>query len=284
MSIKGHLTGLLVAALLGGVGFAEPIPVVLRPLQEAEVPAQQLGLLQTITVTEGESVEAGQILAALDSRESMMAVARAQLEYAQAESKANNKVQVQYAEKSLEVARAELERSRESIAKFAKSISQSQLDVERLTVEKLVLERQQAEHELKLQRFDMQLMQKELEAARLRLQQHQLRAPFAGRVVLIRGRVGEWVEVGAPVLRLVAIDKLRAEGFLQADQATENMVGKSVQIEVGSVAKSMQVTGILRFVSPEMDPVTKQVRVWAEVPNIDEKLRPGQQGRLEILP
>jgi macrolide-specific efflux system membrane fusion protein len=130
----------------------------------------------------------------------------------------------------------------------------------------------------------VQLQQNELDAARLRLQQHQLRAPFAGIVVLVRGRIGEWVEVGVPVLRLVAVDKLRAEGFLQVGQATADLVGRPVQIEFGSAAKRVQVTGILRFVSPEMDPVTKQVRIWAEVPNADGLLCPGQQGTLEILP
>ena len=38
------------------------------------------------------------------------------------------------------------------------------------------------------------------------------------------------------------------------------------------------------FVSPEVDPVSHQVRVWAEIDNADGLLRPGQQGRLEILP
>ncbi len=255
--------------------------VVLRPLRAAEVPAQQTGLLQTIMVEEGQRVEQGQLLASLDARQAELAVARARLEFAQAEAKAKNEISILYAEKSLEVAKAELRRSSESIEQFAKSISQSQLDVERLTVEKLTLERRQAEHELVLERFGLQLKQSELEAAQLQLSQHQLTAPFAGRVVLVRGRVGEWVEVGARVLRLVAVDKLRAEGFLPAEQASADLVGKPVTL---SVANGKTVTGTLRFVSPEMEPVTRQVRVWAEIPNTEGALRPGQQGMLEIKP
>jgi len=255
--------------------------VVLRPLREAEVPAQQTGLLQQIVVEEGQRVEQGQVLVLLDARQAELAVARAKLEFAQAEAKAQNEISILYAEKALEVAKAELRRSSESIEQFAKSISQSQLDVERLTVEKLTLERRQAEHELVLERFGVQLKQTELEAARLQLSQHQLTAPFAGRVVLVRGRVGEWVEVGSQVLRLVAVDKLRAEGFLSAEQARADLVGKPVIL---SVADGETVTGTLRFVSPEMEPVTRQVRVWAEIPNAEGGLRPGQQGTLEIKP
>jgi len=258
--------------------------VVLRPLRAAEVPAQQTGLLQQISVEEGQRVKKGQLLASLDARQARMAVARAELEHAQAEAKAKNEIQILYAEKALEVAKAELRRSSESIEQFAKSISQSQLDVERLTVEKLTLERQQAEHELVLERYGVRLKQTELEAAQLQLSQHQLIAPFAGTVVLVRGRVGEWVEVGAPVLRLVAVDKLRAEGFLPADQASAALIGQPVTLSVANGDKTSQVTGKLRFVSPEMEPVTRQVRVWAEIPNKGGALRPGQQGALEIQP
>ena len=47
-----------------------------------------------------------------------------------------------------------------------------------------------------------------VEAAKLELELHSVRAPFAGVVSLVRGRPGEWVEPGSPVLRLVAIDKV----------------------------------------------------------------------------
>lgn len=258
--------------------------VVLRPLRAAEVPAQQTGLLEKIVVEEGEHVEAGQLLASLDARQAALAVARAKLEHAQAEARAKNEVSILYADKALEVARAELRRSRESIDKFAKSISQSQLDVEQLTVEKLLLERKQAEHELALERFGVQLKQAEIDTAQLQFKQHQLIAPFTSRVVLIRGRIGEWVEVGDRVLRLVAVDKLRAEGFLAGDQASAALIGKPVTLRVTSGEKKVEVAGTLRFVSPELEPVSRQVRVWAEIPNPDGLLRPGQRGALEIKP
>ena len=124
----------------------------------------------------------------------------------------------------------------------------------------------------------------EVETAQLQLAQHQLLAPFAGTVVLIRGRIGEWVEVGDQVLRLVAVDRLRAEGFLAGAQASRALVGKPVTLRVASGEQTFDVTGTLRFVSPEQEPVSGQVRVWAEIPNTDGTLRPGQRGTLEIAP
>ncbi len=284
---------LLAAALPSGgaaVAAEQPMPlrvesVVLRPLHAAEVPALQTGLLRNVVVKEGERVEAGQLLATLDDRLAKLAVTQAEQELAQAEAKAKNEISVLYAEKALEVAQAELQRSSESIEKFAKSISQSQLDVERLTVEKLTLERQQAEHELILERYGVQLKQTQLEAARTKLAQHQITAPFAGTVVLVRGRQGEWVEVGTGVLRLVSTDKLRAEGFLPAEQATTDLVGKTMRLEVTLDEHPQQIhSGSVRFVSVEMEPVTRQVRFWVEIPNSGGALRPGQQGSLHYPP
>jgi macrolide-specific efflux system membrane fusion protein len=151
--------------------------------------------------------------------------------------------------------------------------------VERLTVEKLALEKKQAEHELELDRFALQLKEQELAEAELKLDQHAVRAPFAGTVVLVRGRVGEWVEASDTVVRLVSVDTLRAEGFMAAEQAATNLVGREVVFRSESSAAAK---GKLKFVSPEMDAVTRQVRVWAELDNSAGELRPGLQGSLEI--
>ena len=287
------ITPILLLALFlvhgGSRAAAEPLvleSVVLRPMVEAEVPARYTGVLATITVEEGAAVKAGATLAALDDRAAKLAVAKADLEREQVFAKASNELRIQYADKALEVARAEMKRSSESNEQFARSISQSQLDVERLTVEKLELERKQAEHDIALEKFELRLKENALEAAKLELELHAVKAPFAGVVALVRGRPGEWVEPGAPVLRLVAIDRLRAEGFAPAAAASGKLLGAKVQFLVtnqpGTEPAPAPVDGVLRFVSPEIDPVSRQVRVWAEVENKNLRLRPGQQGQLIV--
>jgi multidrug efflux pump subunit AcrA (membrane-fusion protein) len=99
------------------------------------------------------------------------------------------------------------------------------------------------------------------------------------------------VEPGTPVLRIVAADALRAEGFAPADALDVLQVGAKVQFviaasdEAGAVAEAAvtQYQGQLAFVSPEVDPVSRQVRIWAELDNANHELRAGQQGRLVLL-
>ncbi|MCC6493924.1 MAG: HlyD family efflux transporter periplasmic adaptor subunit [Pirellulales bacterium] len=279
----------LIATAIAAAARGESITidaVVLRPMIEAEVPAQQTGVLAKIFVDEGGAVEAGQALATLDDRAAKLAVQQASLEREQALAKANNQLRIQYADKALEVARAEIERSAESNQQFPNSISRSQLDVERLTAEKLALERRQAEHDMALERFALRLKETSLEAAQLQFEMHAVRAPFSGVVALVRARAGEWVQPGAPVVRLIAIDRLRADGFAPADAVAANMAGSKVQFMLDEQdadgASPEPLGGVLRFVSPEIDPVSRQVRVWAELDNRALALRPGQRGRLVI--
>jgi macrolide-specific efflux system membrane fusion protein len=277
----------VIAAIASRSAAAEPVlleNVVLRPMVEAEVPARQTGVLSRIEVAEGAVVAEGDVVASLDDRAARLALDKASVERDQAAAKAANELRVKYADKALEVARAELKRSSESIKEFAKSISQSQIDVERLTVEKLELERQQAELDITLEEFELRLKDNALETAMLDVELHTVRAPFAGVVALVRGRAGEWVEPGAAVLRLVAIDALRAEGFVAADAIEGVKTGAAVQFAPNASpgADAKPLAGVLRFVSPEIDPVTKQVRIWAEIDNRDHRVRPGQQGTLRI--
>ena len=88
--------------------------VVLRPLVEAEVPARHLGVLARISVDEGAVVDANAVLASLDDRTADLKVKQAELEQRQAAVKAANRLSIEYTEKALEVAKAELKRSQES--------------------------------------------------------------------------------------------------------------------------------------------------------------------------
>ena len=255
--------------------------VVLRLLAEAEVPAQEAGVLVAVPVREGQRVERGEVLAQIDDQVPRMAERAAQLESEVARAKATNDIQVEFAKKAAEVAAAELQRSTESIERFAKSVSQSQLDVERLTVEKTRIEIKQAEHELRIATLEMKAQQNELAARKAEVARRRIEAPFDGTVVQVFVRPGEWVEPGEKALRLVDTTRLKAEGFLDAADAAAELIGAPVRLAVER-ERDAAFTGTIVFVSPEIDPITGQVRVWAEIGNRDGRLRPGQAVRMTI--
>jgi RND family efflux transporter MFP subunit len=256
--------------------------VVLRLIEEAEVPAQESGVVTAVKVREGQRVKAGELLTQIDDQVPRLAADAAMAQYEIARAKATNDVQIRFTKKSLEVSEAELRRSTDSIERFPKSVSQSQLDVEELTVQKNRLESEQAEHEQQIAILEMNAKENELTAARAEVTRRRITAPFDGVIVQVYVRKGEWVKPGQQALRIVNVDRLKAEGFVPADQAMANLAGKAVKLTFESNGKSVHFPGKIVFVSPEVDPITHQVRVWAEIDNREGKLRPGQPAKMVV--
>ena len=257
--------------------------VVLRLLEEAELPAQEAGVVVNVAAHEGQRVKQGALLAQLDDQVPRLAADAAKAKYDIAHEKATNDVKVRYAQKALEVSEAELRRSNESIEKFAKSVSQSQLDVERLTVQKNRLESEQADHEQAIAALEMKAQENELNAAKVQIARRQIVAPFDGVIVQVYLRKGEWAEPGQKALRIVNADRLKAEGFIRADDASRVAPGAPAKLVVERGGQQQQASGNIAFVSPEVDPITGQVRVWAEIDNHDARLRPGQAAKMALV-
>jgi macrolide-specific efflux system membrane fusion protein len=259
--------------------------VVLRLIEEAEVPAQEAGVVTQILVRDGQRVKRGELLAQVDDQVARLAEKAAAAQFEIARAKATNDVRIRFSKKALEVSEAELQRSTDSIERFAKSVSQSQLDVERLTVQKNRLEAEQAEHDQQIAILEMKAKDNELAATRAHVARRQIAAPFDGVIVQVYVRRGEWVEPGQKALRIVNVDRLKAEGFVAAEVATAVAPGRNVELAVDTgVERPITRPGSIEFVSPEVDPITGQVRVWAEIDNRDGVLRPGQPARMTLGP
>ena len=109
-------------------------------VEQVDVPAREAGVLAAVDVREGQMVEEGDRLGQIEDTEARIAEERARIDLQIARENAENDVNIRFATKSVEVARAELRRSAESLEKYPKSVSESEMDRLRLIVEKSVLE------------------------------------------------------------------------------------------------------------------------------------------------
>ena len=70
---------------------------------------------------------------------------------------------------------------------------------------------------------------------------------------------------------------------MNARDIAAQMTGAPVTLTVDLGGKRQtQFSGKLVFVSPEVDPVNGQVRVWAQIENRDLQLRPGLRASMSI--
>ena len=254
-------------------------------INEIEVSAEERGVLASIDVREGDVVDEGTVLAKLRDDESQLAVTHAELHLEAAVKEAQNHVKRDLAEKTREVAEAELRRANESVETFSRAVSETELDRLRLTVERSTLEIDQAEFEMGQADLTARIRENELKTARHELQLRHIRAPLSGMVVRIRHEAGEWVKPGDSIMRIIQLNRLRAETFLSANDADQSLVGRPVRVSIGRGDEPVQVfEGFVTFVSPEIDVSTREVRVWAEIENRDLLLRPGQKAMIEVNP
>ena len=258
--------------------------VLVSLIEQVEVPAREVGQLNKMLVKEGTTVKKGEILAQIEDSESLLLLQQARLEYQMSQLKAENDINIRFARKSHEVAVAELRRAEDSIKKYPKSISKTELDRLKLTAEKAELEIEQATEEARTSKLESRFKQNSESIASLAVQKRKVIAPISGMVVQIMTKDGEWVQPGETVLRLLKLDRLRAEGLVNASRLQgRNLKNRPVTLIVNPGTKQeIEFQGKISFISPEINPLNNQTRVWAEIENPDLKLKPGMRASLII--
>lgn len=256
-----------------------------KVIEQVDVPAREAGVLAAVSVREGQMVEKGDLLAQIVDSDVRTVRDRTKIEAEVARKKAKNDVNIRFAKKSAEVAKAELRRSTESYKAYPKSISDSEMDRVRLVAERAELEVEQAEYDFEIAELTWRIKEKDYQAAEEKVQRRRIVAPLSGVVVDVHRNRGEWVEPGETVLRVLRIDRLRAEGFVSAKEVCGDLQGAEVRLQVDLPGKAgEEFPGKIVFLSPEIDPVNAQIRIWAEVENGGLKLRPGMRARIIVDP
>lgn len=150
------------------------------PRRVAELSSRTEGLIAEVTVDAGSRVQPGDRLATLDTRlaELDLALIRAEIAEAEIELAEARRREEEVREVSLSGA-------------FAKTEAEARRSAMRL--------REAALARLRVQE----------ESVKERIERHHLIAPFGGVIAEKRSEVGEWVETGDPVLRLVELDQPR---------------------------------------------------------------------------
>jgi len=264
-------------------GIVEVPSMLIKLIEQVDVPAREAGVLAAVSVREGQMVEEGHALAQIEDAEARIVEERAKIEIDIARLNAQNDVNSRFAKKSVEVARAELRRSAESNARYPKSVSESEMDRLRLLVEKSALEVEQADHEFQIAGFTCKIKENEHLAAQEKRERHKILAPISGVVVQVSKHRGEWVKPGDTVVRILRLDRLRAEGFLKAEHLAGGLQDREVKLTVDLPGQpGAELPGRVVFVDPEIDPVNSQVRIWAEVENRGLRLRPGMRAKMTL--
>jgi RND family efflux transporter MFP subunit len=223
----------------------------LAPHEEATVAAQVAGQIERSYVDVGSRMKAGEKMALIDTTSYQVLVRQAAANVARAAARAEN-------------VRQTLERvqqlHRDRVA------SRSELD-------QALADEGQAKAEV-------QAAEATAAIAKLNLERSQVKAPFDGSVAERVASVGDYVAVGAPILRLVKTDLLRLRLLVPERESPVVKLGQQVRV---SVEGDTQVhSGRVARIAPAVREADRVLEVEADVPN-PGGLRGGLFARAEIV-
>jgi len=192
---------------------------------------------------------------------------------------AENDIDVRFARKASELAQLKYARAAEASRAVPGTVSELELKELRLSAEKSLLQVEQTE-----QQFTIAGLRRD-ESVEL-LNTCRIQSPLAAQVVEVLKKPGEVVREGEPIVRLASNGRMRVEGWLTLSQAGQVKRGQAVVVrqvpEEGAVGPAPEFTGRVTFVDLKVEPVSRKVKVWAEVVNRRGELRDGLTARLKI--
>lgn len=230
-----------------------------------------------------------------------------------AKKEASDNVAISIAEAETKLRRLERQRAEKARETFERSVSESQMDrlktdqqrweleISKATTEQAVKKLKPAAEEAAIQQtqkeiagsrvafkvaeqtqaiaeLNQQLENNAVQAAMWHLELRNVRSPIDGVVASVALQQGEWVEAGTAVVRIIDLKRLRVEGLLPAEQASQSLVGQAAEIRLGDRRFPASVVSVGR----EIDPVDQLVSIYAEFDNSNGDVMPGAIAELIV--
>jgi multidrug efflux pump subunit AcrA (membrane-fusion protein) len=267
----------------------------LFPLEQAGIMPKISSPVRRFLVNRGDHVKQGQLLAVLENRDLISAAAESQgaLEQAQANFRTT---QVSTVPDSVVKAQTDMEAARDSSEGARKLLeSRQQLFKEGALAGRLVDEAQLSFSQANAQYRAAQAHLKTLESVRqdeidvaaaqvksakahVESQEAQVgysrvESPISGIVSDRALNAGETANAGSPLITIVNISRVIARVDVPQSEVSAVKIGQTATLTQSDTKD--EVEGKVTVVTPVTDPNTTTVQVWIDVPNRDERLKPG---------
>lgn len=240
----------------------------IAPERQVKLIPRVPGRIEEITAEAGDEVEEGEVVARLERRDYLLGVKQARAQLAAARATAELA--------SVGVSSAELTRRRMKALRASDAISQSDLD-------KVVDGHRIGQAKQSAAEAQVLLAQVGLEAARTKLADTVLRAPFDGVVVKRLLDEGELCGQMPPAIISILADltPMKASGAVSELELARLHEGIAAEVRVDALPGE-PFAGTVARVSPMVDPRTRTATVEISVPNEDRRLDPGMSAEITI--
>ena len=211
----------------------------LKAIHGVTVSTDLAGIVSEIPFESGKAVKKGDLLVKLDTKQ--------------------EEAQLHSSEARLDLAKLDLERKRDLIAK--KAIAQSDWDTAGSQVAQ---------------------MKASVEEMKALVARKRLVAPFDGLVGIRQISLGQYVNPGSAIVALQSLDPIFIEFSVPQQHFASLAVGKKLHLAVNGLDGG-KFDGEITAIDSLVDPNTRNILVQGTVGNAEHKLRPGMFADVEVL-
>ena len=223
--------------------------VLIRLIDNVDVPAGTAGVLSTVTAVEGQAVGKGERIAQIDDAEPQLALARAEIELELTKMQVDNDISVRLAHAAADFALAAYQRLKTAATSLPGSVSQAELEELKHAAMQARLTLEDAKRELQLVQATQRLKENDLRTKARHVEVCQINAPLEGTVAQVFREQGEWVEPGRESVADYQCTPIASRGFRECVGGPARSQGCDRPIDcraTGRCAESVRRTRRLR--------------------------------------
>lgn len=224
----------LVSVVRKSLVLGVPVSGSLRAVESAMVKARVAGELQGLTVREGDSVRAGQVLARIEATESQARLRQAQ--------------------QQADAARAQVDINQRTVTNNQALVNQGFISATALVTSQSSLESAQSTY---------RAAQAAADVAKKSLDDTVLRSPIAGQVSQRLAQPGERMPVDGRVLEIVDLSRLELEALLSPADSLTVRVGQKAQLQIEG--SSEPVVATVARINPSAQAGSRTVPVYLAI-------------------
>ena len=251
-------------------------------VMKAEVP----GVIKSLNVEESKHVRKGDLLVELDDREYKLSYENAEAIRLKAFSEML--VEQRFAdvgggsgEQSSELNNAK-KQFEEAGQQYQKGlISREEFEKQSRLYERALIESGEKKDEVVAAMKGLTQAEIGVKKAQIDLEKTKIRAPFYGIIADILASPGEHVSVGRELFTLVNISRIQVHARVLESEIGKMQVGREVDLRF-SAHPGKVFKGKVSAISPIVNPEYKTCKVFVDVENPEEELKPGMHAEVEI--
>ena len=237
----------------------EPIDGFVTPFRTIDVATAETGIVKEVVVREGDTVEAGQILARLDDEvhSSLLAIAEKSMQ----------------SDGRLKAAETEHRIRERRLSKLDELVGRGSARPEE--VERAAADAEIAAAQLRAIYEELAIKRLEHERARIQWERRTVPAPTGGVVLRIHKEAGEYIGPGDPqLMTIVQLDPLLAVFAVPSRHARRLQIGHPVRVRLPEA--DALVEGTVESVSPVVDGRSGTMRVEVCLTNLERRFLSGE--------